>query len=83
MHIISSVPTAYAFHVIQMKEGSTLNKNTFSFNIALFCGAQGCASLFPGRHIIDGCSLLRVCVHGVSVCVFVHYSLLCVCTWMG
>ncbi len=31
--------------------------------------------LLPGRRSINGCPLLRVCVHGVCVC-----SLLCVCT---
>ncbi len=34
--------------------------------------------LLPGRHSINGCPLLLVCVHGVCVC-----SLLCMCTWMG
>ncbi len=34
-------------------------------------------SYVPGRWS-NGCPLLQVCVH--SVCVFVHYSLLCVCT---
>ncbi len=34
--------------------------------------------LLPGRHSINGYPLLRVCVHGVSVC-----SLLCVCTLDG
>ncbi len=37
--------------------------------------------LLPGRCSINGCPLLWVCVHGV--CVFVHYSLLCVCTLDG
>ncbi len=36
--------------------------------------------LLPGRHSINGCPLLRVCVHGV--CVFVC-SLLCGCTLDG
>ncbi len=35
----------------------------------------------PACGSINGYPLLRVCVHGV--CVFVHYSLLCVFTWMG
>ncbi len=35
--------------------------------------------LLPGRRSINGCPLLRVCVHGVCVCVLFHYSLLCVC----
>ncbi len=34
--------------------------------------------LFPGRRSINGCPLLRVCVHGVCLC-----SLLCVCTMDG
>ncbi len=34
--------------------------------------------LLPGRRSINGCPLLRVCVHGVCVC-----SLLCVCTLDG
>ncbi len=34
--------------------------------------------LLPGRRSINGCPLLRVCVHGVCVC-----SLLCVCTMDG
>ncbi len=40
--------------------------------------------LLPRRHSINGCPLLRVCVHGVCVCVCVCLcSLLCVSTWMG
>ncbi len=47
--------------------------------------------LLLGRRTINGCPLLRVCVHGVCVCVHccvcVHdvcvCSLLVVCTWMG
>ncbi len=35
--------------------------------------------LLPGRRSINGCPLLRVCVHGVCVCVCVC-SLLCVYT---
>ncbi len=37
--------------------------------------------LLPGRRCI-GCPLLWVCVHSVCLCVFVRFSLLCVCTWM-
>ncbi len=36
--------------------------------------------LLPGRRSINGCPLLRVCVHGVCVCVC---SLLCMCTLDG
>ncbi len=36
--------------------------------------------LLPGRRSINDCPLLRVCVHGVCVCVC---SLLCVCTLDG
>ncbi len=34
--------------------------------------------LLPGHRSINGCPLLRVCVHGVCVC-----SLLCVCNLDG
>ncbi len=36
--------------------------------------------LLPGRRSINGCPLLRVCVHGVCVCVF---TVVCVCTLDG
>ncbi len=34
--------------------------------------------LLPGRHSINGCPLLRVCVHGVCV-----FTAVCVCTLDG
>ncbi len=37
--------------------------------------------LLPGRRSINGCPLLRVCVHGVCVCVFT--VCVCVCTLDG
>ncbi len=36
--------------------------------------------LLPGHRSINGCPLLRLCVHSVCVCVC---SLLCVCTLDG
>ncbi len=61
---------------------NTLNLNVHKFQIYAF-KITGFLNCSPGAAVKKKAVHCSVCVSTVCVCVCVHYSLLCVCTWVG